>query len=302
MSDPDLPYPRPEPPPAPPPEFPPEFPSESSAKFSPEFSVEFPTATATATSPRRYEPGPAPYRGVGLIPAAGRARTWGLAVVGAPLVLIFLFGLAIGPNAGPDVGSGASAGRSHGTTFGTTFGTTSGTTSGTGGLLPTTAPYTAPATPYTPAITTPPTTPATGGLDSPFGDPSTQVTNTGTGTGASTGTSTGTGSATATPTGAVDPRTVVGAYFEAINARDYSTAWSLGGKNLDPDYDAFVSGYATTKQDLITITDVRRSDERKSVVRLVIRALTTDGRTRSYDAVYTVSGAEIVSGAATPTT
>ncbi|TFE48197.1 hypothetical protein E3E14_19005 [Streptomyces sp. ICN441] len=90
------------------------------------------------------------------------------------------------------------------------------------------------------------------------------------------------------------PGEVVTAYFEAINARDYRTAWTLGGSNLESSYDRFVTGYATTRRDTIRIVSVEGTR-----VRLTIDALQVDGTTQSYDATYTVRGGVITSGTAT---
>ncbi|WOX10597.1 hypothetical protein [Streptomyces sp. N50] len=49
-----------------------------------------PPPTPTAPNP------PAPYRAGGLIPPAGAARTWGLTVIGAPLLAVLLLGLVDG--------------------------------------------------------------------------------------------------------------------------------------------------------------------------------------------------------------
>lgn len=67
-------------------------------------SHERPRTTTTAVHPRRTEPPahphrtqpPAPYRAGGLIPPAGAARTWGLTVIGVPLLLVLLLGLVDG--------------------------------------------------------------------------------------------------------------------------------------------------------------------------------------------------------------
>jgi hypothetical protein len=104
----------------------------------------------------------------------------------------------------------------------------------------------------------------------------------------------------ATPTGGVSataaPEAVVTAYFAAINNHDYSTAWAMGGKNLgDPDYDAFVAGYATTQRDTISQVSVRGT-----VVTLVLNALQTDGTSHAYNAAYTVLDGVITHGTATP--
>lgn len=49
------------------------------------------------------------------------------------------------------------------------------------------------------------------------------------------------------------PAGVVQAYVAAINARDYTAAWKLGGDHLSPSFTQFVAGFAGTAQDSVTI-------------------------------------------------
>ncbi|MEW2518884.1 hypothetical protein [Actinacidiphila alni] len=221
---------------------------------------------------------PVPYRGVGLIPAAGAPRTWGLTVIAVPLLLIVVLGL-VGAGSGGS-GSGAGAGSPW---SGGTAGNDDGTRSG--GLLPS---WTPPSAEVQDTATADPATETPGSL---FGDPSAPDADAGTDTGAATETG------TATP--ADDPRAVVAAYFDAINNRDWPTAWRLGGQNLDSDYDTFVRGYATTEHDTVSVVSVEPATGGQ-VVRLTLDATQTDGTTQSYDAAYTVSDGVIVSGTATP--
>jgi hypothetical protein len=209
---------------------------------------------------------PSAYHDVGLIPPAGPARTWGLTVVGVPLLLLLLLSL---------IGSGlshAGSGQSGSDWTGTSGwpGTSDSTDDATDST------DTAPAEPYDPT-TGPGTT--TGGVGDGFG-----------------ATPTPTPSDTDTDTAATGPEAVVTAYFAAINSGDYATAWSLGGKNLDSDYDTFVAGFATTQSDTISITSVQGDD-----VRVALDALQTDGTTKSFDNTYTVSGGEITSAQGTQT-
>ncbi|MDI9886892.1 hypothetical protein QMZ92_21600 [Streptomyces sp. HNM0645] len=229
---------------------------------------------------------PPSYRAPGLIPPSGPARTWGLVVITTPLLLammvVLLGGAADGStSSGPygPYGPSGSSGSSGSGLFGSdTFGTDSSSTAD----QPTHTPSTrAPAWPYddTAAPDVYGTPEATATDD--FGDGGYPPDTT-------------TGTPAASPTGG--PSDVVTAYFEAINARDYQTAWALGGKNLDSSYDRFVSGYATTKRDTIGIVSVEGTR-----VRLTIEALQADGTTHSYDATYTVRDGVITSGTATRT-
>ncbi|MFJ3235101.1 hypothetical protein [Streptomyces sp. NPDC086787] len=201
---------------------------------------------------------PRPYRGVGLIPPAGAARTWGLTVSGLPLLLIL--GVGLGQAwATPDGGSG-----------------TVGASGYSAAPWPTSPG--APVTSDTPSDSEPPDSSSYSGPV--WTDPSPTPTDT----------------PTATDSASSDPRAVVSAYFAAINNRNYRTAWELGGKHLDSDYEHFVSGYATTQHAAITVVYVQESR-----VRITIDALQTDGTSRSYDATYTVRDGEITDGTATQT-
>jgi Domain of unknown function (DUF4352) len=76
---------------------------------------------------------------------------------------------------------------------------------------------------------------------------------------------------------------VVREYFDAINAADYQRAWDLGGKNLDSSYSHFVSGFADTVNDTVTITGTEGD-----VVSITLAAEQSDGSTRSFEGTYTV--------------
>ncbi|MEU6852785.1 hypothetical protein ABZ901_23015 [Actinacidiphila alni] len=238
-----------------------------------------PTAASSGVKPE-------PYRGVGLIPGAGAARTWGLTVIAVPLLLIVVLGLVGAGSGGSGSGAGAGSPWSGGTTTGNDDGTQSGN------LLPSWTP---------PSAETQDTygDPATSTPGSLFGDPSAPDPGTTTDTSTSTDTDTGAATATGTATPADDPRVVVAAYFDAINNRDWPTAWRLGGQNLDSDYDIFVRGYATTEHDTVSVVSVEPGAGGQ-VVRLTLDATQTDGTSQSYDAAYTVSDGVIVSGTATP--
>ncbi|MFB9682553.1 hypothetical protein [Amycolatopsis plumensis] len=84
---------------------------------------------------------------------------------------------------------------------------------------------------------------------------------------------------------------VVIAYYDAINRRDFATAWSLGGSHIagGGGYTKYANGFATTVWDTLTVTDVRGS-----TVHVVLSAVQTDGSTRTFSGTYTVSGGVIV--------
>jgi len=91
------------------------------------------------------------------------------------------------------------------------------------------------------------------------------------------------------PTDTAEARTVV-AYYDAINRRDFATAWSLGGSRIagGGGYAKYVNGFATTSWDTLTVTDVRGS-----TVSVVLSAVQTDGSIRTFAGTYTVSGGVI---------
>lgn len=204
---------------------------------------------------------PAPYRAGGLIPPAGAARTWGLTVIGVPLLVVLLLGLVDGSYS---TGGGAQAALPWTSPTASYAYTESGEPSPYGATESATEPGTADT--------------GDAGAGSVFGDPTDENT------------------ATDETTAAAEPEAVVTAYFAAINSRDYQTAWEMGGKNLgDADYDTFAKGYANTQQDTISQVSVQGT-----VVQLVLNALQTDGTSRSYNATYTVLDGVITHGTATP--
>lgn len=86
-----------------------------------------------------------------------------------------------------------------------------------------------------------------------------------------------------------NPAAVVVAYYDAINAGDWRTAWNLGGDHLAGSYSAFVDGFADTLSDTVTITG---TDGDTVSVRLT--ATQTDGSDRTFAGTYRVSGGHIV--------
>ncbi|HJQ47224.1 MAG TPA: zinc ribbon domain-containing protein [Amycolatopsis sp.] len=88
-----------------------------------------------------------------------------------------------------------------------------------------------------------------------------------------------------------DPRTVVTEFYDAVNGRDYATAWNLGGKNLRPSYQNFVDGYADTLHDDLTVTSVDGT-----IVQVTLTAHESGGRSRTFEGSYTVEDGEITHG------
>ncbi|MEV0209152.1 hypothetical protein AB0H97_28555 [Streptomyces sp. NPDC050788] len=76
---------------------------------------------------------------------------------------------------------------------------------------------------------------------------------------------------------------VVEQYYAAVNAQDYASAWELGGRNMSPSYDAFVSGYADT-----TYTQAQVTSADGETVHVRIDAVHYDGTTAVYTGSYTV--------------
>ncbi|MFJ9541160.1 hypothetical protein ACIRPX_28375 [Streptomyces sp. NPDC101225] len=77
--------------------------------------------------------------------------------------------------------------------------------------------------------------------------------------------------------------TVVEQYYAAVNAREYRTAWDLGGQNMSPSYDAFVSGYADTMY-----TQAQVVSTAGDTVYVRVDAERYDGGTATYTGSYTV--------------
>ena len=101
---------------------------------------------------------------------------------------------------------------------------------------------------------------------------------------------------TPTPTTVLDPAAVVTAFYAAINAQDYATAWKLGGDHLGSSYSAFAAGFAGTAHDTLTVTGVQGN-----TVDVHLEALQSDGSTTVYDGSYQVSNGQIVEGHLTQT-
>ncbi|WP_369223295.1 hypothetical protein AB5J52_20080 [Streptomyces sp. R39] len=234
------------------------------------------TPHAERPDPLSAHRAPPSYQAPGLIPPSGPARTWGLVVIATPLLLAVLLTLIGGLTGGSSGSSGSSDSSGSGLSGSGLFGSgsTGSDSDGTADQPAYPDPTTDSAWPYDDTGTPEATATATDDYTHP------------------TDTATGTPDASASG----GPGDVVTAYFAAISAHDYQTAWGLGGKNLDSSYDSFVSGYATTAQDTVDIGSVTGTE-----VQVTLEALQTDGTTRTYDATYTVQDGVITSGTATQT-
>ncbi|MGY6654527.1 hypothetical protein ACXIZN_20360 [Amycolatopsis sp. TRM77291] len=106
------------------------------------------------------------------------------------------------------------------------------------------------------------------------------------------------------PAVAAPPRTVyvtpavpvaqtVIAFYDAINRRDFLTAWNLGGQRLAKGgtYASWASGYASTSWAAVTVRSVSGN-----TVYVDLSARQTDGSLRTFSGSYTVSGG-VITGA-----
>ncbi len=85
-----------------------------------------------------------------------------------------------------------------------------------------------------------------------------------------------------------DPGTVVQAYFDAINSKDYKRAWELGGKNVGHPYDKFAAGFATTDHDVLTVVSVQGT-----TVTADLTAFETNGTQKKFHGTYIVTDGTI---------
>ncbi|WP_410602197.1 hypothetical protein [Amycolatopsis sp. lyj-90] len=92
------------------------------------------------------------------------------------------------------------------------------------------------------------------------------------------------------PAPAVPVAQTVIAYYDAINRRDFLTAWNLGGQRLAKGgtYASYAKGYATTSWAALTVTSVSGN-----TVYVDLSARQTDGSLRTFSGSYTVSGGAI---------
>ena len=80
----------------------------------------------------------------------------------------------------------------------------------------------------------------------------------------------------------------VRSYYAAINHRRYARAWRLGGRNTGETYHAYISGFAGTAHDTVTIQSVSGD-----VVTAQLVAQQTNGTVKTYQGSYTVEGGVI---------
>jgi len=80
----------------------------------------------------------------------------------------------------------------------------------------------------------------------------------------------------------------VRAYYSAINHHRYARAWRLGGRNTGETYHAYISGFAGTAHDTVTIQSVSGD-----VVTGQLVAQQTNGTVKTYQGSYTVAGGVI---------
>jgi hypothetical protein len=85
------------------------------------------------------------------------------------------------------------------------------------------------------------------------------------------------------------PTDTVRAYIAAINGHHYARAWRLGGRNLGGSYASFVSGFAGTARDTLTIVSASGD-----VVTARLSAKQTDGAVDTYQGTYTVHHGVII--------
>ncbi len=101
--------------------------------------------------------------------------------------------------------------------------------------------------------------------------------------------------ATRTPNTTTNPASVVGSYYAAINAHEYSQAWRLGGRYFATSYAAFVQGFQGTDHDILRIVGVGGE-----TVQVDLTAYQSDGSAQHYTGTYTVSGGTIVGASIHP--
>jgi hypothetical protein len=85
------------------------------------------------------------------------------------------------------------------------------------------------------------------------------------------------------------PTDTVRAYVTAINGHHYARAWRIGGRHTGGSYRGFISGFAGTARDTLTIISVSGD-----VVTARLNAKQTDGTVDTYQGTYTVHHGVII--------
>jgi hypothetical protein len=99
-----------------------------------------------------------------------------------------------------------------------------------------------------------------------------------------------TATASPSPTATANPAVAtVGAYFDAINHRQYAKAWNLLAESTGSTSAAFVKGFSGTVKDTVTILAVRGD-----VVTARLSALHSSGEIQVFQGTYTVQNGVIV--------
>ncbi|HEX3488765.1 MAG TPA: hypothetical protein VHU92_05460 [Streptosporangiaceae bacterium] len=80
----------------------------------------------------------------------------------------------------------------------------------------------------------------------------------------------------------------VRAYFAAITAKNYATAWQLGGNNLGVSYQSYAAGFAGTASDKVTVLSAAGD-----TVTARITATQTNGTVKIFQGTYTVENGVI---------
>jgi hypothetical protein len=93
------------------------------------------------------------------------------------------------------------------------------------------------------------------------------------------------------PAAPTTPQGVVTAYYDAINNRDYATAYGLLGSQAQAreSYASFKQGYSDTEHDSLTVTGVSGD-----TVSITLVAQHTDGSILKFSGTYTVQNGKIV--------
>lgn len=92
-----------------------------------------------------------------------------------------------------------------------------------------------------------------------------------------------------------DPATAVEEFYDAVDGKDWRSAWSLGGSNLDVSYNAFVARYAGSSY---AEDDVENTGGTTATAQLTVTA--SDGTREPYSGTYTVVDGVITSADVSP--